>query len=105
MSGDSGYGAIKAHSMTSRLAMSSALRTLSSASHGPILGVKHRLRSRPVRYFVQQFLREEDGQDVVEYGLLIATVSIVVLLSTQAFGNSIFTWFGGLAGRITTTAT
>ena len=53
----------------------------------------------------QQFVREEDGQDVVEYGLLIATIAIVVLVATSAFGNQISLWFGRLAGRITTTAT
>ena len=49
--------------------------------------------------------RDEDGQDVVEYGLLIATIAIVVLLATAAFGAQIATWFGGLSGRITTTGT
>jgi Flp pilus assembly pilin Flp len=53
----------------------------------------------------QQFVREEDGQDVVEYGLLIATIAIVVLVATSAFGTAINAWFGRLAGRITTTAT
>jgi Flp pilus assembly pilin Flp len=54
---------------------------------------------------VQQFARGEDGQDVVEYGILIATIAIVILISTAAFGEQITTWFGRLAGRITTTAT
>ena len=53
----------------------------------------------------RQFLREEDGQDVVEYGLLIATIAIIVLLATAAFGNNIGAWFNTLAGRITTTGT
>ena len=50
----------------------------------------------------REFIREEDGQDVVEYGLLIATVAIVVLVATTAFGTQIATWFGGLSSRITT---
>ena len=54
---------------------------------------------------VKQFIREEDGQDVVEYGLLIATIAIVVLVATAAFGSQISAWFDRLAGRITTTAT
>jgi pilus assembly protein Flp/PilA len=54
---------------------------------------------------LQQFARDEDGQDVVEYGLLIATIAIVVLVATQAFGTSINQWFSRLAGRITTTVT
>jgi pilus assembly protein Flp/PilA len=53
----------------------------------------------------RQFLSDDDGQDVVEYGLLIATIAIVVLLATAAFGTNIGTWFNTLAGRITTTGT
>jgi Flp pilus assembly pilin Flp len=51
---------------------------------------------------VRQFLHDEDGQDVVEYGLLIATIAIVVLLGTQFFGAAIQSWFSTLAQRITT---
>jgi Flp pilus assembly pilin Flp len=53
----------------------------------------------------RQFAADEQGQDVVEYGILIATISIVVLISTQAFGTQVSAWFARLAGRITTTAT
>jgi Flp pilus assembly pilin Flp len=52
---------------------------------------------------VRTFLRDEDGQDVVEYGLLIATIAIVVLLGVGFFGSQIRDWFTTLAGRITTT--
>jgi Flp pilus assembly pilin Flp len=55
--------------------------------------------------FVAQFIREEDAQDVVEYGLLIATIAIVVLIGVGFFGRTIGAWFEGLAGRITTTGT
>lgn len=48
-------------------------------------------------------LSEDDGQDVAEYGLLIATVAIVVLLATAAFGTQVQAWFLGLSRRITTT--
>jgi Flp pilus assembly pilin Flp len=51
---------------------------------------------------VQQFMRDEDGQDVVEYGLLVATIGLVVLIGTQAFGSAISTWFGNLSAKITT---
>ena len=52
---------------------------------------------------LRQFIRDEDGQDVVEYGLLIATVAIVVLVGISFFGAQIQDWFKVLAGRITTT--
>jgi pilus assembly protein Flp/PilA len=58
-----------------------------------------------IAQLAKRFLEEEDGQDVVEYGLLIATIAIVVLVATAAFGTAINDWFNRLAGRITTTAT
>ena len=54
---------------------------------------------------VRNFWNDEQCQDVVEYGLLIATIAIVVLLATAAFGQNIGAWFNTLAGRITTTGT
>jgi pilus assembly protein Flp/PilA len=51
------------------------------------------------------FLEDESGQDVVEYGLLIATIAIVVLIGVGIFGSNINAWFISLAGRITTTGT
>jgi len=50
-------------------------------------------------------VRDESGQDVVEYGLIVATIAVVVLISTMAFGNQIHPWFEHLAGMITTTGT
>jgi Flp pilus assembly pilin Flp len=51
---------------------------------------------------LEQFIREEEGQDVVEYGLLVATIGLVVLVGTAAFGGSVKDWFGNLANRVTT---
>ncbi|GAC1316450.1 MAG: hypothetical protein NVSMB2_09310 [Chloroflexota bacterium] len=56
-------------------------------------------------HVITQFLRDEDGQDVVEYGLLIATIAIVVLIGVSIFGSNVNVWFLNLAGRITTTGT
>jgi pilus assembly protein Flp/PilA len=54
---------------------------------------------------IGRFIREEDGQDVVEYGLLIATIAIVVLVGVGIFGQNIQSWFKNLAARITTVGT
>jgi pilus assembly protein Flp/PilA len=51
------------------------------------------------------FMFDESGQDVVEYGLLIATIAIVVLIGVGFFGTTISAWFTNLAGRITTVGT
>jgi Flp pilus assembly pilin Flp len=45
------------------------------------------------------------GQNVVEYGAIIATIVLVVLLAVNAFGTQLQPWFAALAGRITTTGT
>jgi Flp pilus assembly pilin Flp len=45
------------------------------------------------------------GQNVVEYGLLIATVAFVVLLGVAKFGSVIGPWFIALAGHIITVGT
>ena len=47
------------------------------------------------------FMRDEDGQDVVEYGLLIATLAIVVLMGISLFGNVLSAWCQALATRLT----
>ncbi len=52
-----------------------------------------------------QFARDEAGQDVIEYGILIATIVVVILLGVNAFGDRINTWFQTLAGHITTVGT
>jgi pilus assembly protein Flp/PilA len=58
-----------------------------------------------MRISLGHFLGDERGQDVVEYGLLIATIAIVVLVGVGIFGANINTWFSNLAGRITTVGT
>jgi Flp pilus assembly pilin Flp len=45
------------------------------------------------------------AQDVVEYGIIIATIAVVVLLGVTAFGHQIEPWFAQLAGHITTVGT
>lgn len=54
---------------------------------------------------LRRWLLDESGQDVVEYGLLIATIAIVVLIGVSLLGNSLSSWFQVLAGQITTTGT
>jgi Flp pilus assembly pilin Flp len=50
-------------------------------------------------------LTANSGQNVVEYGLLIATIVLIVLMGTTAFGSVIKPWFEQLAGRIITLGT
>jgi Flp pilus assembly pilin Flp len=45
------------------------------------------------------------AQDVIEYGMVIATIAMVVLLGVATFGSQIKPLFEHLAGRITTVGT
>ena len=47
----------------------------------------------------------EKAQNVVEYGLLIVSIVVVVLLGVAKFGNVIAPWFANLARYVTTVGT
>jgi Flp pilus assembly pilin Flp len=47
--------------------------------------------------YIGRFIREDEGQDVVEYGLLIVGIAFVVLVGVNAFGGSLNSWFGSIA--------
>ncbi len=42
------------------------------------------------------------AQNVIEYGVLMVTIAVVVLLGVNAFGHQVEPWFASLAGLITT---
>ena len=48
---------------------------------------------------VMNWLRREDGQTLIEYGLIAALISIVIV---GAFAGGLTGAFGGLVTRITT---
>jgi Flp pilus assembly pilin Flp len=49
---------------------------------------------------VGRFIREDQGQDLVEYALLLALIALVVVAGVRTFGNALFTFYTGLADRI-----
>jgi pilus assembly protein Flp/PilA len=38
---------------------------------------------------IKQFIREEEGASAVEYGLLVAGIAVVVMVSIYAIGTSL----------------
>jgi len=47
-----------------------------------------------------QFVRDEDGASLVEYGLLLSLVAVVCIVAISTLGTSISTMFSTLAGKI-----
>ena len=49
--------------------------------------------------FVRDFVRQEEGQDLIEYALLVALISLVCVAALTTAGtqvNAIFTTIGGM---------
>ena len=46
-----------------------------------------------------QFFREEDGQTLVEYGMLISLIALVVLAAVSLFGSRIAGMWGENANK------
>lgn len=45
-------------------------------------------------------VRDDQGQDLVEYALLVAGIALLAITGVQAFGGAINGWFNGLSARI-----
>ena len=45
---------------------------------------------------INRFVREEAGQDIIEYALLAAFISVVAWLSLQKIGQDVQTMYSGV---------
>ena len=50
--------------------------------------------------FVNQFIREEEGQDVLEYGLLMGFVAVVAYVAIKAVGTDIGALWTGISTNV-----
>ncbi len=48
------------------------------------------------------FLRNEEGQGMVEYGLILGLIAIVVIAALTATGSSVSSLFTYVSGQVTT---
>lgn len=51
---------------------------------------------------INRFFQEEEGQTLVEYGLLISLIALVVIAILSILGNRIKNTFNSAANAITT---
>ncbi len=54
---------------------------------------------------LKMFMQDEEGASAVEYGLLIALIAAVIILSVQALGLTLNTVFGNVNTALTPVAT
>jgi pilus assembly protein Flp/PilA len=50
--------------------------------------------------FIKRYDLREEGQDLVEYAMLVALIALVAAAGVGFFGTQINAWFSGLAGSI-----
>jgi pilus assembly protein Flp/PilA len=52
--------------------------------------------------FVKSFARNDEGQDLLEYALLVALIALVAVAAVTAAGSSVSTIFTSIAGKLVT---
>jgi Flp pilus assembly pilin Flp len=50
---------------------------------------------------IEQFIRKDGGQDVAEYGLLVAGAGLLVLVGATSLGANLQAWFATIAAQLT----
>lgn len=58
-------------------------------------------RGKAMKNLIQRFIREEDGQDIIEYALLAAFISIAAILAIKAIGPKVNTYFTNVQNALT----
>ena len=50
--------------------------------------------------YVKSFAKHEEGQDLLEYALLVALIALVAILAVTAAGNSVSAIFQSIATQL-----
>ena len=53
---------------------------------------------------VKSFVRNEEGQDLLEYALLVALIALVAIAAVEAAGGAVSTIFTNIAGKLSAAA-
>ncbi|HTC70110.1 MAG TPA: Flp family type IVb pilin [Acidothermaceae bacterium] len=50
--------------------------------------------------YVRSFVHDEEGQDLVEYAMLVALIALVCVIGVTAAGSSVNAIFASIGGKI-----
>lgn len=53
-----------------------------------------------MKQILVSLVRDDQGQDLVEYAMLVALIAIVCVIGVTAFGTNVNTFFTGIAARV-----
>ena len=54
--------------------------------------------------YVKSFVRQDEGQDLLEYALLVALIALVAVVAVTNAGEAVNTIFTNIAGELDTAA-
>lgn len=52
--------------------------------------------------FLTRLIREEEGQTLVEYGLLISFIALAVITAVSLFGKKVYNHYNAIGNQMTT---
>jgi pilus assembly protein Flp/PilA len=55
-----------------------------------------------MKNIIQRFVREDAGQDLVEYAFLLAFVALIAVIGVKVLGSGISSLFSGINGQLST---
>jgi len=55
-----------------------------------------------MKILIRRFVRQEDGQDLIEYALIATFVSLVAAAGAALLGTSLNNWFAAVSGSVDT---
>jgi pilus assembly protein Flp/PilA len=47
-----------------------------------------------------RFVRDEEGQDLVEYAMLLAFIALIAIVGVQALGETVDTFFSNVSSQL-----
>ena len=54
-----------------------------------------------MKNFIARFVREEEGQDLVEYAMLLAFIALIAIVGVKTLGTTVNTFFSNVATALT----
>ena len=58
-----------------------------------------------MKNLIVRFVREEAGQDLIEYAMLATLIALVAGVAAQTLGTNLATWYTNMGGKVNTWAT
>jgi Flp pilus assembly pilin Flp len=57
-----------------------------------------------MRTLITRFVRDEEGQDLIEYALLCTLIALAAAVGANTLGLNLNDWYNNMAGKVSTWA-